>query len=172
MLVDSINGHKVPSKEEINNRIKEVATIAEHTPGIKDVKTQQDFTNFVFSFRCSFTDINALNTLMEEMRKKYQKQNYNGSVTKHFEYDKKAKVYTRNGNYSIGDAYSQLRNVDKNVVNKANVVSISRFSSEVTNITNTHATIAPTKKAVMLKVNAADLIKGTQNISNKITLTK
>jgi hypothetical protein len=172
LLVDSINGHKVPSKEEINNRIKEVVTIAEKTQGIKDVKTQQDFTNFVFSFRCSFTDLNALNTLMEELKKKYQAEHYVGSVTKHFEYDKKAKIYMRNGNYSIGEAYGQLRNVDKNVLNKASFVSISRFNSEVAHVTNVKATIAPTKKAVMLRVNAADLIKGTQNITNKIILTK
>lgn len=95
-------GHKVPSKEEINNRIKEVVTIAEKTQGIKDVKMQQDFTSFVFSFRCLFTDLDALNIMMEALKKKYLAQHYIGSVTKHFEYDKKNiyakwKLFNRRG---------------------------------------------------------------------------
>lgn len=82
------------------------------------------------------------------------------------------KIYTQNGNYSIGEAYGQLRNVDKNVLDKASLVSISRFDSDAVYMTNATTTIALTKKAVMLRVNAADLIKETQNISNKITLKK
>ncbi len=172
MLADTINGQKVPKRADISNEIKAIVALATKTPGIKDVKTQEDFESFIFSFRCSFTSLHALNTFMEEVRKKYHGHQYVVANYKHFEYDKINKVYSRNANYSTGDIFNQLRNIDKNLLNKAIFVSISRFTKEVSQVSNTRATIAPSKKAVLVKVNATDLIKGTQIISNKIIITK
>ncbi len=168
LLVDSINGRKVPSKEEINTRIKELATLAEKIQGISAVKTAQNFETFVFSFRCSFSDLTALNRLLEEVKRTYHQQALMG--TKHFEYDKKTNIYTRNGTYVIGDAYGQLTSLEKSILSKASIVSICRFNSEVISSANPKATIAPSKKAVLLRVNAAAFVKGTETISNKITL--
>lgn len=172
LLADTINGQKVPSRQDIQNEIKALAIMAENTPGIKDVKTQHDFDNFVFSFRCSFTDLHALNTFLDQARKKHQAHQYIGAGHKHFDYDKKNKIYARNANYATGEAQVHLRNIDKAVLNKGIFVSITRFNNEVASVTNTKATIAPSKKAVLVKVTATELVKGTQIISNKITLTK
>jgi hypothetical protein len=172
LLADTINGQRIPSRQDIINEIKAIAVIAEKNPGIKDVKVTHDFDNFVFSFRCSFTDLHALNTFLDEVKKKHHGHQYIGAGHKHFDYDKKNKIYTRNANYATGDASAQLRNIDKAMFSKAIFVSISRFNSEVTTVTNTKATIAPSKKAVLVKVSANELLKGTQIISNKITLTK
>jgi hypothetical protein len=172
LLLDSVDGHKVPKKEEIRKVINDIATAAQKTEGIKDVKTVQDFDNFIFSFKCSFTNLNAMNNLIEEIKKANHAGEFLNSGTKHFEFDKKTNVYTRHGHYSIGKEYAKIKAMDKSILNNAAFISISRFNKEVINTANINAKISPTKKAVMLRVNVAHIIKGTENFSNKITLAK
>ncbi len=172
LLLDSVQGHKVPKREEIKARLNELAAAARKTEGIKEVKIVQDFDNFVFSFHCLFSDLNSLNHLIEEIKKTHNADEFLNSETIHFEYNKRTATYTRNGNYSIGDAYYKVKNIDKSILSNANFVSIVRFNKEVAIISNLNAKVAPTKKAVMLRVNVAHIIKGTENFSNKITLSK
>ena len=172
LLLDSVQGHKVPKREEIKAQIDAIALAARKTEGITEVKTVQDFDNFVFSFRCAFSDLNALNRLIEGIKKTHHAHEFLVSGTKHFEFDSKTNVYTRHGNYSIGQAYAQIKNIDKSTLANASFVSIARFNKEIAASTNLAAKIAPTKKAIMLRVNVAHIIKGTENFSNKITLSK
>jgi hypothetical protein len=172
LLLDSVEGHKVPKKEEIRKVINDIAASAQKTEGIRDVKTVQDFDNFIFSFKCSFANLNAMNNLIEEIKKTNHANEFLNSGTKHFEYDKKMNVYTRHGYYSIGKEHAKIKTMDKSILNNAAFISISRFNKEVINTANINAKVSPTKKAVMLRVNVAHIIKGTENFSNKITLAK
>jgi len=172
MLLDSVEGHKVPKREDIKKQINEIAFAAQKTEGIKDVKTVQDFDNFIFSFKCSFSSLTAMNNLIEEIKKTHHAKDFLTSGTKHFEYDKKNNIYIRHGNYSIGQEYSKLKSIDKSILSNAAFISISRFNKEVVSTINSNAKLSPTKKAVMLRVNVAHIIKGTENFSNKITLAK
>ncbi|MGB4843763.1 MAG: hypothetical protein WBP16_04810, partial [Ferruginibacter sp.] len=51
----TINGHEVPSRYEISNKITEIEKTAAKTPGISNVKTAVDYDNYIASISCNFT---------------------------------------------------------------------------------------------------------------------
>ena len=65
-----------------------------------------------------------------------------------------------------------MSNADKEVFATANYTAIYKFESTVASASNKDAAISPGKKAVMLKLNALDIIMNKKSIENKINLTK
>ena len=60
---------------------------------------------------------------------------------------------------------------DRKVFETASYTGVYRFESAVKSCTNQQAKISKSKKAVMLRVNAQDIITTNQTIKNKIQLT-
>jgi len=63
MLLDSINGYKVPSKTDIRSYLAEISTELKKIPGISDVSHTVDFDKFVATIRFSFNNVEDLNTI-------------------------------------------------------------------------------------------------------------
>ncbi|HNF43940.1 MAG TPA: hypothetical protein PLT49_09735, partial [Ferruginibacter sp.] len=86
-------------------------------------------------------------------------------------YEYNAGVFQRWNKYSFKDDYSKLSNADKEVFATANYTAIFKFESAVSAASNKETRIAPSKKAVMLKLNTLDVITEKKSIENKINLT-
>lgn len=72
LLLDSINGYKVPSKKTIQQNLQEVAVSLRKTPGISAVSHRLDFDNYIASISFSFSkvaDLNTVNTLVYDKLK-------------------------------------------------------------------------------------------------------
>ncbi|MCE2681733.1 MAG: hypothetical protein LW704_02040 [Cryomorphaceae bacterium] len=67
LALDSINGIRVPSISELNNRISEFQKKLDAKSGISNVTVESDFENFVFKLRCDFTSVTALQTAIKEV---------------------------------------------------------------------------------------------------------
>ena len=48
MLMDSINGYKIPKKSDINNAILKIEQHLKNTPGISNINKVVDYKNFIF----------------------------------------------------------------------------------------------------------------------------
>jgi len=165
----TINGHEVPSKQEIKFRISEIEKTVTKTAGLSQVKTEVDFDNFIASISCHFTKVTQLNDAVKNI---YIKENGKGKAPeKIYEYSAADHSFSRLNKFSFLDEYKKLHNADKEIFATANYTAIFKFESAVTAVTNRDTKTAPSKKAVMLKLNALDIITNKRSIENKISLT-
>ncbi len=166
----TINGHDVPSKEEIKSKITDIEQTLNKTAGISNVKTATDFDNFIFSISCNFNKVTQINNAVKNI---YLKENPKGKASERiYDYDAAGNVFSRLNLFSFQDAYKKLSNADKEIFTTANYTSIFKFENSVAAASNRETKVSPSKKAVMLKLNAMDIITGKRTIENKITLTK
>ena len=174
MMLDSINGHKIPSEEDIDIAIKEVMTHLKKSKGISNIKHTEDLENYIFSVSCDFNDISSLNGITAELIRDQNKRKKTNFNTSNFAYDQSTLVFERKFNYdsSIKKSFDYLKKEDRKVFEDANFIAIYRFKDIVESTSNKGAKVAPSKKAVMLKVDAMSLIYGEKTIQDKIKLTK
>ena len=166
----TINGHDVPSKEEIKSKVADIEKTLSKTAGISNIKTTIDFDNYIMGITCNFNKVTQINNAVKNI---YLKENPNGKATeKIYDYEPAGNVFTRLNLFSFKDEYKKLSNADKEIFTTANYTSIFKFENTVAAASNKDTKISPSKKAVMLKLNALDIISEKKSIENKITLTK
>lgn len=168
MLLDSVNGYKVPTKKTIKNKLTEMVNKIEKTKGIHNVKNTLDFDEFIVTVSCDFDNVEALNEVLLTFSSKREalalKKN------KHFTYNKKNKTFTRSHHFNIGKEFQKTKMKDRKVFETATYTGIYRFDNPIQSSTNTQARISKSKKAIMLRVKAQDIITNKQTIKNKIQL--
>ena len=166
----TINGHDVPSKEEIKSRIADIEKTISKTAGISNVRSTTDFDNYIISISCNFNMVTQINNAVKNV---YLKENPKGNASeKIYDHNLTTNIFTRLNLFSFKDEYKKLSNADKEVFTTANYTSIFKFENSVAAASNKEAKISPSKKAIMLKLNALDIITQKKSIENKITLTK
>jgi hypothetical protein len=174
MLLDSINGHKVPTDADINNAIQDVINHLKKSEGISNIKHTKDLENYIFSVSCDFKDITSLNGITSQLIKEQNKKEKTNFNTSNFAYDTANGVFERNFKYDaqMKKSFDYLKKEDRKIFDDASFVGIYRFKESVKDVSNKLAKVAPSKKAVMLKIDAMSLIHGEKTIQNKIQLSK
>lgn len=174
MMLDTVNGYKVPSQDDINDALKDVVLHLEKSEGITNIKQTKDFENYIFTVSCDFATIESINGISKDLileQNKKGKTNFNST---NFAYDTSSKTFQRFFRYddSMKKSFYHLKSEDRKIFKDASFISIYRFDNEVENVSNSNAKIAPNKKAVMLRLDAMSLILGEKTIQNKIQLSK
>ena len=170
MLLDSVNGHKIPSKEDIETALDEAVSYLEKETGISKVIKKADYDNYIFSISYHFTSVNSVNDIVTELLDKQKIKPFTSS----YNYDKNNNTFSLNYRYNDESKlqFNKLKTDDKKVFNDAFYTSIYRFDKEIEAHTNTVAKLSKSKKAVMLKTAAIDLIHGKTDLTNKIQLNR
>ena len=168
--METINGHKVPSEQEIRNKITEIQKATTKTAGITNVKTNIDFDNYIVTINCNFSKVNQLNGIIKSVSEIDNKKSK--FIEKSYDYDVATNIFSRINKVSLKKDYNKMSNADKEVFATANYTAIYKFENTVTGVGNKDAKISPSKKAVMLQQNVLDVITDKKSIENKITLTK
>lgn len=170
MLLDSVNGHKIPSKEDIETALDEAVSYLKKETGISQVIKKADYDNYIFSISYHFTSVNNINDIVTELLGKQKIKPFTSS----YNYDKNNRAFSLNYNYHDESKlqFNKLKADDKKIFNDAFYTSIYRFESEIEAHTNTGAKLSKSKKAVMLRTAATDLIHGKTDLTNKIQLNR
>ena len=111
--METINGKKVPKKSEIESKLQQAATIFKSVPGITNVNTSADYTNYIIKLSCSFKKIENINDGIEKLKAKkvigtlFPSQLYSNNVA--------AKTFTKNKISSYKDHYDKLSKADKEI---------------------------------------------------------
>jgi len=165
-----VNGHDVPTKEEITRKISAIEQAAKNTPGITNVKTTVDFDNYIASISCNFSKVANLNAAIQNIADR--ENGHKKPLEDSYQYDASGKTFSRLNKFFTKEAYQKMTNADKEIFATANYTGIFRFDSEVAASSNKESKLAANKKAVMLKLNALDVISTKRSIENKINLVK
>ena len=170
MKMKKVNGHDVPTKDEMSQKIADIERVFIKTPGINNVKKSIDFDNYIFTLSCNFTSVTKLNTVVKAIK---ENENDKTNINEQFyAWDNITKTFTRLNKNSFKKEYQKLSNADKEVFSSANFTTIFKFESAIASASNKEANLSSNKKAVMLKMNLLDLVTDKKSIENKINLTK
>lgn len=165
----TINGHPVPTKEEITARLKEIESILKKTPGISNVKATMDFDNYICVIAYDFSNVTQLNVAVKNIK---LKENVKGDLLDDcYSYDATKKIFKRKNQIQFKDLYNTISKADKEIFSSASYTAIYKFQSPVATASNADAKISPSKKAVMLKESAMDILTEKKSIENKINIT-
>ena len=170
LALDSLEGQRVPSKDEILNRMESVSKKLAAKPGISNVDIETDMTNFVFKIKCDFSSINALQTAVKDIIR----EESNDKSVKELEHS----WLSWDGNKlvrSIPDVtlerIKNLKREDAELLQQGNYTSITRFERPVDRFENLNAKLAGNKLAVMIKTNPYLLTQNYNLLENTIYLT-
>jgi hypothetical protein len=171
MLLDSVNGYKVPSKQKIQKEMDEVVAYLKNSPGISNVKKTVDLENYIASVSFAFKNISNINNVNQNVLKKMKIKAVSNSS---YSYNPETNTFQRSYAHTKEalTEYNKLKPEVKNVFKEASYTSIYRFEKPVSTCSNPLAKVSKTKKAVMLNTGMLGLINGKTNISNKIVLSK
>ncbi|MFB2121589.1 hypothetical protein [Parapedobacter sp. 2B3] len=169
MLLDSVNGYKVPSKADVRKHLAELSAALGKIDGISNVTQTVDFDKFIAVIRFSFADVDNLNRISDRI---YEEMKLKPSGNSFYAYSSNDRTFTRKYVYEPKTKveFDKLKEADKAVFKSATYTSIYRFDQPVATQSNTSAKIAASRKAVMLQSTVLDLIAGKKDITNHIQL--
>lgn len=171
MLLDSVQGYKVPSRQKIQQELNEAVAYLKKSEGISNVKSTSDFNNYIATISFSFKDVSNINNITKNI---LAQQKIKATNTSSYTYNRATKTFARKYQAIVTakTEFNKLKAKDKAVFNGATYTSIYRFESPVTSSSNPASNVSKSKKAVMLKSSIMDLINGKINVSNTIQLSK
>ncbi|WP_051293189.1 hypothetical protein [Olivibacter sitiensis] len=170
LLLDSVNGHKVPSRNEMDRQMKEMTDKLRGMDGISQVTSRMDFNNYIATIGFSFDQVERLNQIsqmiFDQLKLKDQRHISYSYIKAKGIFQKK---YTAIPEISTG--YGKLKKQDQAVFEQAMYTSIFRFpDAQIGTQSNKAAKVAPSKKAIMLQTPILSFINGTAHIDNQITI--
>lgn len=168
LLLDSINGYKVPSKVTIRKKVQEIVSKIKGTKGVHNVKNTLNFNEFIVTVSCDFDNVEALNEVIANFSSKKHIEAI--KKDRHFTFNEKSKTFTRSHHFDLGKEFRKTKNQDRKVFETATYTSVYRFETPIKTTENNQARISQSKKAIMLHLQAQDIIANKQTIKNKIQL--
>jgi hypothetical protein len=169
LLLDSINGHRVPNLEDVKKALEEAEAKLKEDGNLSDVKSTKNWDDYIFSVSGNFKNINALNKAINNMGIILNKTRGESPVIQdNFSYSNK--IFARLYNYNHANDYKSLSEKDKLAFSNAKYTTIYRFKTLIVSYSNSDAIKSKSGKAVMLKLNVKDLLTNNKTIKNTINL--
>jgi hypothetical protein len=170
LALDSIDGKKVPSIDDIKLKIDQFVKTLDAQNGISNVKAEANYTDFIIKFSCDFTNV----TLLQEGLKQSVMSMTKEKSIPELEHN----WLTWDGNKLIrsipeitGKKISELKDSDIEQLKKGTYTSITRFDKVVDKYENQAAQLSKSKMAVMVKTDTYKLKENQDILENTIYLT-
>jgi hypothetical protein len=169
LLLDSVNGRKIPKVEDLKETLGKIESVLKKDTGINNVFVKQDWNNYIFSVGGNFKSIAALNRSINNVNTLFDKVGtYSPQIQDNYSYNNK--TFKRLYNYNLVNNYHSLSEKDKAVFTNATYTSVFRFQTLIKSFSNPNASKSKSGKAIMLKMNVKDLITNIKSIENSISL--
>lgn len=155
LALDSIDGKKVPSLDEVKVKVQQFIKIMDSQPGISNVKIEENYTDFILKFQCDFHSVNQLQEAIKNTVNYITKEKHQQLETNWLTWD--GTKLTR----SIPDfTMSKMKEVKESDIEKLKTsvyTSVTRFDKTIEKCDNPNAQLNKTRQAVMLKTDCNSL---------------
>ena len=168
MTMEKVEGYTVPKKETVDAFMAHVKLTLGNVPGITNIFTKSDWSNYIFTVTCRFAHVEALNEAIKTLSehadyfpvKPIKEKNYaynNSQFQRIFNYPTKPKEF------------QELPSMQRYMLETAKMISIYRFERSIRHLSKQKSQLSPSGKAIMLQTSIADLAKGTATLANTIS---
>lgn len=166
LLLDEINGHRVPTLTEINQKVNIFTDTIKQSKGFSNVRSHFDRENYILDFSCNFSDVNTLNKRIYQswLNAEPEKASYKS----YYKYS--AMTFHQNLGEQAMELYTNMPPADREVLIGADYTSILRFENEIRSQSNPAAIIAANKKVIILRSAALKLIQNPKLFNNAVNL--
>ena len=170
LALDSLDGKKVPSIADIQEKIQYFREKLEKKEGISNIKVETNFTDFILKFQCDFQSVQALQKaikeiVLEESKEKDMKE------LEHNWLSWDGSKLVRSIPTITTETTTRLKAEDAEALKEGTYTSITRFDRPVEKFDNPQAQLSPNKLAVMLRTNPYSLSQNTELLENTIYLS-
>lgn len=172
MQMEEVQGIKVPTRAEIDKEIANVKKTLAKVDGLSAVVINTDFEEFVFTVSGKFENVKVLNTAINKVASALnhtpfpiiKKDNFDYSRGKFTRYFK----YLKDLNFTQ-EEFNNLNFTARFIMESARYISVYRFDKPVKVVSNKKAEVSPSRKAVKMETNFAEILTGKKSIQNTIT---
>ena len=169
LALDSLDGKKVPSIQDISAKIGEFAKILDAQPGISNVLIEENYTDFILKFSCDFTSIMSLQAGLANAIEAVSKDKLGPEADEIW--------ITWDGNKlkrSIpAFARAKVKGYKSNdieLLKQGTYTTITRFDRPIERCENPLGTLSKNKQAVMIKASAFSIKENQDLLENTIYL--
>jgi hypothetical protein len=167
--LDSLDGKKVPSIDEIKTRISSFKTNLENQEGVSNVTIETDYENFFFRLTCNFESVTALQDGLKKVIEDETSENDIPELEHNWLSWDGSKLVRSIPEITIKKA-KELSSEDIELLKLGTYTSISRFPRNVLKCDNLSATISKNYLNVMIKTNPYALSQNSNLLENTIYL--
>lgn len=171
LALDSLDGKKVPSIEEIAEIADRVVSLLKTQDGISNVSFSSNYTDFVFRLECDFSSIDRLHEVVRTLILSESKQKDIPELDTPWITYRDDKLVRSIPTITIKKA-SEINKPDIDLLKEGKYTSITRFQRDVVKMENAAGIISKNKKAVMLRATPYSLIQNPKLLDNTIFLVK
>jgi len=171
LALDSLDGKKVPSINEIKQKINRISEKLKSETGISNVSISADYTNYIFKLSCDFESLGELQSaiktiaLSENKGQPIPELDHNWLIFHDATLERSVPEITIKKSKEIKDK-------DRLLLKEGSYTSITRFESEIDKFDNEKAKMSANKKAVMLRTDPYSLTQNPNLLDNTIYLKK
>ena len=169
IALDSIDGRKIPSLDEIKKKVNLFEELLINQKGITNVIVDKNFTQFIFKVQCDFKSIkdlqNGLKKVISQISSdpKINEAKYNWLSSDSCQFNRMVPQVST-------DQVSRIPQKDIDLLKNGTYISITRFNKEIEKVSNQNSKLSKDKKAVMVKTTPYILTKNKNVLNNTITL--
>jgi len=172
MKMEEVQGIKVPNQSEIEKEIANVKRVLSKVKGLTNVKIKSDFNEFIFNVSGDFDNVKTLNVAINKVASELNRSPFPTIKKDNFDYSqgtfKRYFKYLKDLNLTQ-EEYDGLNFTARFIMESAKYISVYRFDKPVKRVSNAKAQVAPSKKAVKMESNFAEILTGKKTIENTIT---
>ncbi|HIP32191.1 MAG TPA: hypothetical protein EYG86_05470 [Crocinitomicaceae bacterium] len=171
LALDSLDGKKVPSLKQIQEKLTKIISELKKKDGITNVHFTSDYSNFIFKLNCDFNSLDELQIAIKDLA---VKENNGKEIPElnHSWISYQNDSLVRSVPQITVAKTSKINQRDSDLLKEGHYTSITRFSKEVDSFSNGSAKLSKNKKAVMVRANPYLLTKKPQLLDNVIYLAK
>lgn len=169
LALDSLDGKRVPSLDEIKGYVDEVVTSLKSQEGISNLTIESNYSDFIFKLKLDFNSVKDLQAAIKAVAQENSKKRYLEELN-HSWLSYTSESLVRSIPKMNIERAKKLSAEEIKLLKEGSYTSITRFANEVTRFDNSNAILAKNKKAVMVRTDTYSLSQKTQLLDNTIYL--
>lgn len=170
LALDSLDGKKVPSVAEIQDKIQYFKEKLDKKEGISNIKVDANFTDFIFKFQCDFQSVQNLQKAIKEIILEESKEKDMKELDHNWLSWDGAKLIRSIPTFTTRTT-TKLKTEDIEALKTGSYTSITRFDRPIDKFENPLAQLSANKLAVMIRTNPYSLSQNTELLENTIYLS-
>lgn len=171
LALDSLDGKKVPSLDEIKEHVNEVVASLRNQAGISNLTIESNYSDFIFKLKLDFESVKDLQAAIKAVAQENSKKRYLEELNHNWLSYNGASLERSIPKMNIERA-NNLSDEETRLLKEGKYTSITRFENEVDRFENDNAVLAKNKKAVMVQTDIYSLSQKTQLLDNTIYIKK
>ncbi|MDX2359243.1 MAG: hypothetical protein QNK23_00460 [Crocinitomicaceae bacterium] len=171
LALDTLDGQKVPSVNDISREIHRVMEELKLKEGISEVEYSEDYDNYMFELKFDFASLEDLQkaikeiVLLESKRKEIPELDHQWLSFSDGVLERSIPQITVYKTKKINQA-------DRDLLKEGTYTSITRFETEIAQFDNPEGVLSKSKKAIMIRTTPYSLTQQPQLIDNVIYLSQ